>query len=364
MENQILTMKKDKPFIMAGPCSAESEDQIMETARALKERDVDLFRAGLWKPRTRPNNFEGVGSVGLPWLKRVKEELNLPVTTEVAKGKHVDLALEFGIDVLWIGARTTTNPFSVQEIADALRGVDIPVIVKNPINPDLSLWMGGIERLQKVGIQNISVIHRGFNFFNNTKYRNSPLWQIPIELKSKFPEMMLICDVSHICGRRDILGEVAQQALDLYFDGIMVEVHPDPDHALSDAKQQITASEFDRLIGSLVFRREKLENSKFVTEVQSIRNEIDKIDNHMIQLLSQRMDLAESIGRLKKEHNIPILQSKRWKEILQSAIDKGMNFGLTEEFTQSVFKAIHMESIQHQSRIMKSAEEKGEPASS
>jgi chorismate mutase len=356
MQNQSITMKKDRPFIMAGPCSAESEDQIMQTARALKDRDVDLFRAGLWKPRTRPNNFEGVGSVGLPWLKRVKDELGMPVTTEVAKAKHVDLALEFGVDVLWIGARTTTNPFSVQEIADALRGVDVPVIVKNPINPDLSLWMGGIERIQKVGVKDISVIHRGFNFFNNTKYRNSPLWQIPIELKSQFPEMMLICDVSHICGRRDILGEVAQQALDLYFDGIMVEVHPDPNNALSDAKQQITADEYDVLMKSLVFRREKLENSKFVSQVQSIRNQIDEIDNHMIQILSQRMQLAESIGRLKKDHGIPILQSKRWKEILQSAVDKGGAFGLTEEFTQSVFKAIHMESIQHQSRIMKESE--------
>lgn len=348
---------------MAGPCSAESEEQIVDTARALKARNVDLFRAGLWKPRTRPNTFEGVGSVGLPWLKRVKEEVGIPVTTEVAKAKHVDLALEFGVDVLWIGARTTTNPFSVQEIADALKGVDIPVIIKNPINPDLDLWLGGIERIQVAGITQISVIHRGFNFFHNTKYRNSPLWQIPIELKSRFPEMMVICDVSHICGRRDILGTVAQQALDLYFDGIMVEVHPDPDKALSDAKQQITINEFDKLMASLVLRRQKLENSAYVHEIQGLRNKIDELDNHLIQILNQRMELAESIGRLKMANNIPILQSKRWKEILQSAVDKGQSFGLTEEFTQSVFKAIHLESIQHQSRIMKHDENASRAAS-
>lgn len=348
---------------MAGPCSAETEEQILQTARDLKDRNIDLFRAGLWKPRTRPNTFEGVGAVGLPWLKRVRDEVGLPVTTEVAKGKHVDLALEFGMDVLWIGARTTTNPFSVQEIADALKGADIPVIIKNPINPDLNLWLGGIERIQKAGIRDISVIHRGFNFFQNTKYRNSPLWQIPIELKSRFPEMMVICDVSHICGRRDILGSVAQQALDLYFDGIMVEVHPNPDEAMSDAKQQITIDEYDDLMASLVLRRQKLENSDFVNEIQSIRNQIDELDNHLIQIINQRMELAESIGRLKMSNNIPILQSKRWKEILQSAIDKGLSFGLTEEFTQSIFKAIHLESIQHQSRIMKAGNQSGQVAS-
>ena len=347
------TFEKDSPFIMAGPCSAESEHQVFSTAKELQKRNIDLFRAGLWKPRTRPNSFEGVGAVGLPWLARVKNELGMKVTTEVAKGKHVDLALEFGIDVLWIGARTTTNPFSVQEISDALKGVDIPIVVKNPINPDLKLWMGGIERIQTSGVTNIAAIHRGFNFFNNRHYRNSPLWQIPIELQSEFPDMKLICDISHICGRRDILLETAQKAMDLNFDGLMIEVHPTPDEAWSDAAQQVTPEGYDEIMSQLVIRREVLENSEFNSEIQVLRNEIDQLDDHVIQLMAKRMELSQGIGRLKKAHDVPILQSKRWREILQAAIDKGSGFGLTEEFTQMVFKAIHLESIHHQSKIMK-----------
>jgi chorismate mutase len=325
---------KDKPFIMAGPCSAESEYQVLSTARALKKRGVDLFRAGLWKPRTRPNNFEGVGTVGLPWLKKVKDEIKLPVTTEVANARHVELALEFEIDVLWLGARTTTNPFSVQDIADALSGVDVPVIIKNPINPDMKLWLGAVERIQRAGVRNIAVIHRGFNFFNNKKYRNSPLWEIPIEFRSLMPDIKMICDVSHIGGNREILGELAQQAMDLYYDGLMIEVHPKPDQALSDAKQQITPLQFERLIKNIILRREILEESGHQKEIKLIRNHIDELDEHLIQLLGKRMVYAEEIGTIKRENDIPILQSVRWNQILEQAYGRGTKYGLSNEFVE------------------------------
>ena len=340
-----------QPFIMAGPCSAESEEQVLSTAHALNGK-IDLYRAGLWKPRTRPNSFEGIGAVGLSWLKRVKAETGMRVTTEVAKASHVDLALEFGIDVLWIGARTTTNPFSVQEIADALKGVDIPVIIKNPINPDLKLWLGAVERIQGAGITRLAAIHRGFSFFNNKKYRNSPMWQIPIEFRAHLPELMMICDVSHICGSRNNLLEVAQQAMDLSYEGLMIEVHPDPDLALSDAAQQITPTTFQALIHDLVLRREDLLDSGHAQDIGIIRKHIDELDDHIIQLMGKRMELAEEIGLIKRDHDIPVLQSIRWNQILHEAYQKGKRYGLSEEFVDKLFKAIHQESINHQIEIM------------
>ena len=345
----------NNPFIMAGPCSAESEEQVINTARALYDRGIDLYRAGLWKPRTRPNSFEGVGSIGLPWLKRVKDELGMRVTTEVAKGKHVDLALEFGIDVLWLGARTTTNPFSVQEIADAIKGVDIPVVIKNPINPDIKLWLGAIERLEKVGVNNIMLIHRGFNYFNNRKYRNSPVWQIPIEVKTLFPERVILCDVSHICGSRETLLQVAQQALDLEFDGLMIEVHPDPDNALSDAKQQVTPDQYDQIMNSLVLRRTRIDEGGVQEEINILRQHIDELDDNLIHMFKKRMEYVESIGELKRAHDIPILQPGRWKDIIYHAIDKAKESELSKDFIERIFKAIHQESINHQMEIMNKA---------
>lgn len=353
MEMQFKSLFGDevkKPFIIAGPCSAESEEQIMTTAKGLKDQNIDLFRAGIWKPRTRPNSFEGVGVIGLKWLKRVKEELGMRTTTEVAKANHVYECLKFGIDALWIGARTTVNPFAVQEIADALEGTDIPVMIKNPINPDLSLWIGGIERIYKAGISRIAVIHRGFSAYGETKYRNIPRWQIPIELKRQFPDLMVICDNSHICGRRDILAEVAQKSYDLNFDGLMTETHPNPDEAWSDAKQQITPAVFKELVKGLKLRQSS--ESTVGADLDGLRQKINHIDNELLTLLGQRMNVAESIGAYKKENNISILQPQRWDEILKKAVKLGADNGLSEDFISVYLKAVHQESINHQTRIM------------
>ncbi|MEM9991333.1 MAG: bifunctional 3-deoxy-7-phosphoheptulonate synthase/chorismate mutase type II, partial [Bacteroidota bacterium] len=293
-------VKKDGPIVIAGPCSAESEQQVMETAKALAAQDIDLFRAGIWKPRTRPNSFEGVGVIGLKWLKRVKEETGLKTTTEVAKTAHVFEALKHGIDVLWLGARTTVNPFAVQEVADALKGVDIPIMIKNPINPDLKLWMGAIERIYNAGITRIAVIHRGFSFFGDSNYRNIPRWQIPIDLKSQFPDLQVICDNSHICGRRDTLQSVVQKAFDLSFDGVMTEVHPNPDEAWSDAKQQITPARFKELMDSLVLRQASTNDADFKNNIDHLRGEINELDSELWGLLGRRMQLADKIGAYKK----------------------------------------------------------------
>ena len=341
-----------KPFVIAGPCSAESETQVIETAKELAQQGVDLFRSGIWKPRTRPDSFEGVGKVGLKWMKQVKEETGLKVTIEVAKRDHVFEALKHGIDVLWLGARTTVNPFSVQEVADAMEGVDIPVLIKNPINPDLKLWIGAIERIYKAGVTEIGVIHRGFSYHGETKYRNVPRWQIPIELKRHFPDLAIICDNSHICGRRDILLDVAQKALDLDFDGFMTEVHPTPDDAWSDAAQQITPSQFKDLVDQLVIRTTSTSNTKVLEHIEHLRHEIDEIDNELINLLGRRMSLAEGIGEYKKRNNISILQPSRWNEILETATAKGQIKGLSEEFMAVFLKAIHQESINHQAKVM------------
>jgi len=343
-----------KPLIIAGPCSAESEDQIMTTATALAKQNVDLFRAGIWKPRTRPNSFEGVGVVGLKWLKKVKQETGLRTTTEVAKAAHVYECLKHGIDALWIGARTTVNPFAVQEIADALEGTDIPVMVKNPINPDLNLWIGGIERIYKAGITRIAVIHRGFSAYGETKYRNIPRWQIPIELKRRYPDLMVICDNSHICGRRDILGEVAQEAYDLNFDGLMTETHPDPDEAWSDAKQQITPAVFADLVAGLKLRSAGSADAAVEADLNGMREKINHIDAELIKLLGDRMKVAQNIGNYKKDNNVSILQPTRWEEILKKATADGANNGLSEDFISVYLKAVHQESINHQTKIMNS----------
>ncbi len=342
-----------QPAVIAGPCSAETEEQVLQTAHQLKKAGgIDLYRAGIWKPRTRPNSFEGVGATGLGWLRRVKQETGLRVTTEVANTQHVFEALKYGVDVLWLGARTTVNPFSVQEVADALKGVDIPVMIKNPINPDLKLWIGAIERIYKAGISRISVIHRGFSYHGDTKYRNVPRWQIPIELKRRFPNLQILCDNSHICGRRDNLQAVAQQALDLNFNGIMTEVHPTPDEAWSDAEQQITPAQFGDLLATLIYRAPTTDDPEFLDNIEHLRHEIDEIDEELLNLLGRRMNIAEDIGRYKKRKNISILQTTRWNEILERAVLKGQLKGLSEDFITVLLRAIHQESINHQERIM------------
>ncbi|MEM1319585.1 MAG: chorismate mutase [Bacteroidota bacterium] len=351
----ILEKPHERPFLIAGPCSAESEEQVMKTAQQLAQQKIDLFRAGIWKPRTRPNSFEGVGTQGLKWLRRVKQETGLKVTTEVANTQHVFEALKYGIDVLWLGARTTVNPFSVQEIANALEGVDIPVLIKNPINPDINLWIGAIERIYNAGIRRIAVIHRGFSAFGNSRFRNEPRWQLPIELMRRFPDLPVICDNSHICGRRDILAGVAQKAMDLNFHGLMTETHPDPDTALSDAKQQITPEVYKNLVDGLIIRAETTQDEHFLENLEELRSQIDEMDNALLNLLSQRMKVAENIGNYKKRNNISILQPNRWSEILQKSVDMGKERGLSADFMQKFLKAVHQESINHQEKVMNKA---------
>lgn len=353
MNLQAIFNKKKRPVVIAGPCSAETETQVLSIAHELAANgNVDLFRAGIWKPRTRPNCFEGVGTVGLKWLRKVKQETGLKVTTEVANKAHTFEALKYGIDVLWLGARTTVNPFSVQEIADALEGADIPVMIKNPINPDLNLWIGAIERIYKAGISRIAVIHRGFSSFGDSNYRNDPKWQIPIELMRRFPDLEIICDNSHICGRRDTLAAVAQKAMDLNFDGLMTETHITPDEAWSDAKQQITPKTFKGIIDNLVYRLPSTSDEVFLENLEGLRQQIDVIDNQLLQLFGNRMQLAEAIGNYKKRNNISILQPSRWNEILEAAIQKGASEGLSEQFISIILKAVHEESINHQERVM------------
>jgi len=348
----VFEKKPGQPVIIAGPCSAESEEQVLKTARALAKQNIDLFRSGIWKPRTRPGSFEGVGVIGLKWLQTVKKETGLPVTTEVANREHVFEALKHGIDVLWLGARTTVNPFSVQEVADALKGVDIPVMIKNPINPDVKLWMGAIERIAKAGISKIAVIHRGFSSFGSSKYRNEPRWQLTIELKRRIPDLQIICDNSHICGRRDTLAMVAQRAMDLQMDGLMTEVHPNPDEAWSDAAQQITPATFGKLVKGLKVRSVSTDDVEFLEHIDDLRNQIDHVDNELMDLFGKRMKLAESIGKYKKKNNISILQANRWNEILEQSVAKGREKGLSDGFVTQVLTAMHQESINHQTKIM------------
>jgi chorismate mutase len=346
---------KKRPLIISGPCSAETEEQVLQTAvRLAATGKVDILRAGIWKPRTRPGSFEGIGTKGLPWLQAARKASGLPVAVEVATGKQVEDALHFDVDVLWIGARTTVNPFSVQEVADALRGVDVPVLIKNPINPDLELWIGAMERVQKAGIKNIGLIHRGFSSYGNTEYRNAPMWHLAIEMKRRYPGVLLINDPSHICGRRDILQDVAQTAIDLDFDGLIIESHIDPDNAWSDAKQQVTPEKLGEMIGGIRWRNEDIASEEYHAALEKLRQQINNLDDELMQILSQRMKVAESIGTYKKENNITILQTNRWNSILERAFVKGEKLGLSKEFVTKYFDAVHMESINHQNKIMNS----------
>ena len=341
-----------KPVIIAGPCSAESEQQVFETAKALKEAGVEVLRAGIWKPRTRPGSFEGVGSEGLHWMQRVQKELGMKVSTEVANVKHVYEALKAGVDMLWIGARTTANPFAMQEIADALKGTDIPVLVKNPVNPDVELWIGALERLNMAGLKKIGVIHRGFSTYGKHKYRNIPQWQLPIEIKRRFPDMLMICDPSHISGKREYIHEISQQAMDLGFDGLIIESHICPEIALSDAAQQVTPTSLSEILSQLVIRNVDSENLKYKENIDELRARIDEIDRDLLDLLADRMKVADEIGRYKKENNITILQPNRWDKILAKVFVKGEEKGLDNEFLEKVFKAIHQASIDRQTKIM------------
>ena len=342
----------DHPLVVAGPCSAETEDQVLKIAHELKDSDVNYFRAGIWKPRTRPGNFEGVGALGLKWLQKVKAETGMKTATEVANAAHVKLALEHDIDLLWIGARSTVSPFIVQEIADALEGTDKIVLVKNPVNPDLALWLGGIERLYSANIKNLGVIHRGFSTYEKTRYRNNPEWQIAIELQNRFPDLPLICDPSHITGKRDMIFEVSQTALDLNFNGLMIETHTNPDKALSDAAQQVTPDSLIKLMEDLKIRKATDTEADYRNALNTLRTQIDVIDHQLIDILGKRMKIADAIGELKKDKNVAVLQSKRWNEILGKMILEGEQNKLSEEFILRVFKAIHQESINHQEKIM------------
>lgn len=340
------------PELIAGPCSAESEVQIMETARRLKNLGVSVFRAGIWKPRTHPNTFEGVGAAGLKWMQRVKNELGMKIATEVASEKHIFDCLKFGIDMVWLGARTTANPFLVQEIADALKDVDIPVLVKNPVNPDLDLWIGALERLNQAGIKKLGVIHRGFSTFEKIRYRNSPEWQIAIELRSRYPEIPFFCDPSHMGGSKKYIQEISQRSLDLGLDGLMIESHCDPSCALSDAKQQLTPEELGELLKNLTVRKSDSDSPEYKENIDQLRAKIDVIDENILYILGSRMKISRQIGEYKKNNNIAILQTSRWDSLLAKAIEKGAENGLTEKFVTALFNAIHEASVDVQNEIL------------
>ena len=338
-----------RPIVIAGPCSAESREQVLATATALAAKGVKIFRAGIWKPRTKPGGFEGVGAVGLPWLKEVKQVTGMLTATEVATPYHVFEAVKAGIDILWIGARTVANPFAMQELADALKGTDMPVLVKNPVNPDLELWVGAIERLYRAGITNLGVIHRGFSSYEKKLYRNLPLWHIPIELKRRFPNITVFCDPSHIGGKRELVAPIAQQALDLKFEGLIIESHCNPDCALSDAAQQITPEILDYTLNMLVIR----ENGQTTENINVLRKQIDEIDEQLLTILAKRMRISKEIGTYKKEHNMPILQSGRYNDILENRAKQGQAMNLSADFVTEIMKAIHEESVKVQMEIMK-----------
>jgi chorismate mutase len=340
------------PLVIAGPCSAETEEQVLKIAHELKDTDVNYYRAGIWKPRTRPGNFEGVGAIGLKWLQEVKKQTGLKTATEVANKAHVDLALEHDVDLLWIGARSTVSPFIVQEIADALKGTDKIVLVKNPVNPDLSLWLGAVERLHKSDIKKLGVIHRGFSSYRKTKYRNIPEWQLAIELQTKFPDLPLINDPSHICGKRDLIFDVSQTALDLNYDGLMIETHIDPDNAWSDAAQQVTPKALVQIMEDLKIRKVTDQEAEYRNKLGNLRAQIDVIDNQLLDILGKRMEVSDEIGQLKKKRNVAVLQTNRWNAILGKMILEGETKGLSEEFVLRMFKAIHQESINHQEKII------------
>lgn len=338
-----------RPLVISGPCSAETEEQVMTTARELKKIGVQIFRAGVWKPRTKPGGFEGHGSEAFPWLKRVKEELGMYIAVEVANVKHVRESLANDVDIIWIGARTTANPFSVQEIADALEGTDIPVLIKNPVNPDVDLWIGAIERIYKAGIKKIGAIHRGFSTSEKKIYRNLPQWHIPIELHRQIPNLPIICDPSHIGGTRELIAPICQQAMDLNFDGLIIESHFNPDKAWSDAAQQVTPSVLALILDNLVIR----ETKQTTESLTALRRQIDGLDNDLLELLAKRMRVSQEIGVYKKEHNMPILQSQRYDEILKDRISQAEKMGMSSNFMKTVLMAIHEESVRQQMLIMK-----------
>ena len=346
---------KDIPTVIAGPCSVESEEQLLDTARGLAATGkVDIIRGGIWKPRTRPGTFEGIGVSGLPWMKRVKQETGLPITVEAAKAGHAEMCMEFGVDIIWVGARTTVNPFAVQELAEAMRGCDVPVLIKNPIHPDLSLWMGAVERFERVGIKQIGVIHRGFSNAGEKVFRNRPMWQLAIDFMQKRPELPMVCDPSHICGRRDLIAEVSQKAVDLNFDGLMIESHRDPDNAWSDAKQQITPAVFGEMVKGFKARYNKENDMDAQNSLEYLRSEISVIDTDILNLLADRMKVARKIGQYKKENDMTILQPKRWEEIIASSVSKGEKEGLSVDFINKFLKAVHDESIDQQEDVMSS----------
>ncbi len=337
-----------RPLVISGPCSAESEEQVLATGRALAAQGVKIFRAGIWKPRTKPGGFEGVGVIGLPWLQKLKQETGMLVGVEVATKAHVDAALAFGVDLLWIGARTTANPFAMQELADALQGKDVPVLIKNPVNPDVELWIGGIERIYRAGIQRIGVIHRGFSSADKTIYRNVPQWHIAIELRRRYPNLPIICDPSHIAGRRDLIKPLSQQAMDLGFDGLIIESHCNPDAAWSDAKQQITPETLKQMLDELVIR----DASVHTESLTDLRSQIDEIDDKIIEILAKRMRISKEIAEFKKEHDMPVLQAGRYDEILTQRSQQGAALGMSEEFIKEVFEAVHGESVRQQMQLI------------
>ena len=344
--------KLDHPLVIAGPCSAETEDQVLKIANQLKDTDVSAFRAGIWKPRTKPGMFEGVGAIGLKWLQKVKNETGLLISTEVANSTHVKLALEHDIDILWIGARSTVSPFIVQEIADALKGTEKVVLVKNPVNPDLSLWLGGIERLHSSNIKNLGLIHRGFSTYEKSKYRNIPEWQIPVEVMNRFPDLPMICDPSHISGNRNLIFDVSQTALDLNYDGLMIETHSDPDNAWSDANQQVTPKRLVEIMKDLKMRKITTDEEEYQNNLIDLRAKIDVIDHALLENLGKRMKISDNIGEIKRSNNVAVLQNKRWNEILGKMILEGEKLDLSEEFILKLFKAIHQESINRQEKVI------------
>ena len=348
LEKLVLPSNSERPVVIAGPCSAETEEQVMTTATELASKGCRIFRAGVWKPRTKPGGFEGNGETALPWMKQVKEETGMLVATEVATPEHVELALKYGVDVLWVGARTTANPFAMQALADSLKGVDVPVLVKNPVNPDLELWIGAMERINQAGVKRMGAIHRGFSSYDKKIYRNLPMWQIPIELHRRIPELPIFCDPSHIGGRRELVAPLCQQAMDLGFEGLIVESHCDPDKAWSDAKQQVTPDVLDYILSLLVVRDETV-----TTEgITQLRHQIDELDNQLMELLAKRMRVCREIGQYKKEHNMTVLQAARYNEILEKRGAQGALCGMHADFVAKVFEGIHQESVRQQIEII------------
>lgn len=342
------------PLVIAGPCSAESELQVMMTARGLHEFGIHVFRAGIWKPRTHPGSFEGVGTIGLEWLRKVKKEYGMKVCTEVANEKHVYECMKYGIDMVWIGARTSANPFMMQEIADALQGTEMPVLVKNPVNPDLDLWIGALERLNRAGVKKLGVIHRGFSTTQKIPYRNLPGWQVAIELRTRYPQLPFFADPSHMGGSRQALGELSQRAMDLGLDGLMVESHCDPSCALSDARQQIVPADLKALLEGLTVRQKVTNDKDYNENIEQLRSQIDVIDENLLMSLASRMDISRKIGHFKKAHNIAIVQTMRWDELLSDMIGKGKAYGLDEDFIKTFFNAIHEASVAEQNKILES----------